>query len=32
MEIEHFQAILKMGKGCGVRSSVVNGLIYLDAK
>lgn len=32
MEIEHFQTILKMGKGCHVRSSVANGLIYLDAK
>lgn len=32
MEIEHFQTILKMGKGCRVRSSVANGLIYLDAK
>lgn len=32
MEMEHFQAILKMGKGRRVRSSLVNGLIYLDAK
>lgn len=32
MEIEHFQTIFQMGKGCRVRSSVANGLIYLDAK
>lgn len=32
MEIEHFQTIFQMGKGCCVRSSVANSLIYLDAK
>lgn len=28
MEIERFQSVSKMGEGCGVRSSVANGLIY----
>lgn len=32
MQIENFQTISKMAKGCLVRSVVVNSLIYLDAK